>query len=128
MLYTFGIAYPPIIALVKLSICLQFIHIFVVNRGKEFWCIHIFIWINISYFLALAFFSIFQCKPITKNWHPELPGRCLDISGYYLATGVFNLVTDIVMLIFPLYCTWKLQMSTKRKFGVSAIFFFVGGL
>ena len=125
--YFVGVLYPPIIALVKLSICLQLIHIFVVNRGKEFWCIHIFIWTNMSYFVTLTFFSIFQCKPIAKYWDLELPGHCLDISGYFVATGVFNFVTDIIMLLFPLYCTWKLQMSTKRKFGVSAVFF-VGGL
>lgn len=80
-----------------------------------------------SYFLILTFFSIFECKPIGKYWKSETAGRCLDMSGYFVATGVFNLVSDVAMLLFPLYCTWKLQISTKRKFGVSAIFF-VGGL
>ena len=80
-----------------------------------------------SYFLILAFLSIFQCKPIAKYWDPELPGHCINLSTYFVATGIFNLVSDIVMLLFPIYRTWKLQMSTKRKFGVSAIFF-IGGL
>ena len=102
-------------------------HIFVVNRGKEYWCIHIFIWIIVLYFLTLTFFSIFQCKPIAKYWDFELPGHCIDLSGYFVATGIFNLVSDFLMLLFPLYCTWKLQMSTKRKTRVSAIFF-IGGL
>ena len=80
-----------------------------------------------SYFLIFTFFSMFECKPIGKYWKFENPGHCLNMSGYFVATGVFNLVSDIAILLFPLYCTWKLQISTKRKFGVSAIFF-VGGL
>ncbi|KAK0508112.1 hypothetical protein JMJ35_009196 [Cladonia borealis] len=121
--YFVEVLYPPVIALVKLSICLQLIRIFVANHGKEFWCIQIFIWINMSYFLTLTFFSIFQCNPIAKFWDVELQGHCFDLSEYFIATGIFNFVSDIVMLLFPLYCTWKLQMSTKNKFGVSAIFF-----
>lgn len=102
-------------------------HIFVVNRDKEFWCMHIFIWIIVLYFLTLTFFSIFQCRPISKYWNFELPGHCIDLSGYFVATGIFNLASDFLMLLFPLYCTWKLQMSAKRKTRVSAVFF-IGGL
>ena len=121
------ILYPPLVAITRLSICLQFIHIFVLNRDKKFWYLHIFIWVNIMYFTVFFFVTIFQCTPRAKIWDPELPGTCLRYQAYSFATGVFNVVSDFLMLGFPIVCIWNLQMSIKRKVGVSAIFF-VGSL
>ena len=119
--------YPPLIAITKLSICLQYIHIFVLNREKKFWYLQGFIWINMLYFIACFFVTTFQCVPRAKIWNPELPGQCLRYQTYIFATGLFNVVSDFLMLAFPMVCIWNLQMSTKRKIGVSAIFF-VGSL
>ena len=73
------------------------------------------------YYLASFFVSIFRCKPIAKNWNPKLPGHCIDYSPYY--TGIFNMLSDLLMLLFPLFCTWNLKLSTKQKLQVSAVFF-----
>ena len=121
------ILYPIVIAVTKLSICLQLIRIFVIGRGKSFWCIQLFIWVNMSYFVACFFISLFQCTPRAKIWDPEVQGSCLDYQSYILATGIFNLVSDSLMLLFPLICIWRLQMSTTRKVGGSAVFF-IGSL
>lgn len=79
------------------------------------------------YFTAFFFVTIFQCTPRAKIWNPELPGTCLRYQTYTVATGIFNVVSDSLMLVFPIICIWNLQMSNKRKVGVSAIFF-VGSL
>ena len=121
------VLYAPLIAITRLSICLQFNHIFVLNRDKKFWYLQIFIWVNMLYFIALLFVTIFQCTPRAKIWNPEIPGRCLRYQAYTVATGLFNVVSDLLMLLFPITCIWNLQMSNNRKIGVSAIFF-VGSL
>ena len=74
------------------------------------------------YFAACLFISIFQCVPRAKVWNPELPGSCVDYQTYILVTGFFNCGSDLLMLLFPLVCVLKLQMSTKRKLGLSAVF------
>lgn len=51
-----------------------------------------------------------------------MPGHCLKIEILYLASGSFNMVSDIAMLSVPIYLIWNLQMSTQRKIGVSLIF------
>ena len=74
------------------------------------------------YFVACFFTGIFQCTPRAKIWNPEIPGRCVDYKSFTVVTSVFNLVSDFLMLLFPLICTRRLQMSSKRKLGLSAIF------
>ncbi|KAF7884301.1 uncharacterized protein EAF02_004637 [Botrytis sinoallii] len=116
------VVYPPLIALTKLSICIQFLHIFVPERGIKYWGVQVFIWINMLYFVACFFVSLFQCLPREKIWNPTVRGTCLNYKPYILATGIFNCVSDALMLIFPVFSVWDLHMSFARKLGVSAIF------
>lgn len=123
----FEVLYPPLIGLTKLSICLQYAHIFVLNRDKRFWYLQGFMVVNTLYFIACFTVTIFRCSPRAKIWNPELPGTCVEYGIIFLAIGLFNVVSDFLMLVFPISCIWNLQMSTERKLGVSAVFF-VGSL
>jgi hypothetical protein len=49
------------------------------------------------------------------------------MSPTMIASGVINLVSDLAILVVPLLSISSLQMPTKRKLGVSAIFA-TGGL
>ena len=74
-------------------------------------------------FYAAAFFiNIFACRPRRKIWNPEIPGKCFDVTALYIASAVFNTFSDVAMLVVPIFMVWNLQMSTKRKIGISAIF------
>jgi hypothetical protein len=68
------------------------------------------------------FVEIFQCVPRKKIWNPTVQGKCININQTFVATGVINVVDDWVILILPLVWTWKLQLRTKQKIGVSLIF------
>ena len=71
-------AYPLVVGLAKLSICVQYLHIFVIQRDIRFWCITIFMFINGAYFFSCLFITVFQCNPREKLWDLEIPGTCLD--------------------------------------------------
>ncbi len=71
----YEILYFPAIAITKLSICLQYLSIFVLNREKKFWCLQLFIFINMFYFTATLLVTIFQCTPRAKIWNPQVPGH-----------------------------------------------------
>ena len=80
------IIYHPLIAITRLSLCFQFIRIFVIGHDAKFWCIQGFIWINMIYYLSYFFVSIFQCNHIAKNCysHCIAPGICTcQQSGKY---------------------------------------------
>ena len=83
--------------------------------------------INSAFYLCFFIVPIVLCRPRRKIWTPELPGKCANINALYIVSSVFNLLSDIAMLSVPIYLVWSLQMSVRRKIGVSAIFC-VGGL
>ena len=40
----------------------------------------------------------------------------------YIIFAIFNVITDIVILILPLPILWRLQLSQGRKFQLMGIF------
>ena len=114
--------YFPTILLAKASICLQCLRFFSVGRDKAFWTIHIFFLINVLYYVTVWIFGIVRCILQSKIWKEAIPDKLINYSAYEVATGVFNLVSDLLMLLYPLVCVWQLQMSLTKKRGASSIF------
>jgi hypothetical protein len=114
--------------LVKLAILLQFMRIFVPlhQRNWMFWICHAVIWFNFIYFIIFVFLVIFHCRPMTKGWttkfYPEIEGSCLDLRAPYIAGAAINAASDLLIVILPQPLIWNLQLSSKRKIGLCAIF------
>lgn len=120
----FGIiVYGFAVFTIKLAILLEFLRIF--SPGKNhytFWIYHSLIWLNFLFYAIVSFLSIFPCQPIKKFWKPWIDGRCLDSAKINIAIACFNSASDLSLLIVPQNVIWNLQMSFKRRIGVSAIF------
>lgn len=82
---------------------------------------------NTVFYICYLIIPIVQCKPREKIWTPEIPGKCLNVTKLYLASAIFNFISDILMLSVPVLLIWRLQMSRRRKLGITAIFC-TGGL
>ena len=81
-----------------------------------------------AYSAGQFFTVIFQCTPVNYLWGKTIPGgHCFDSGILVIVGGALNAVTDVLMLILPIPVLWKLQMSTRKKWTVSAIFL-MGGL
>ena len=98
-----------------------------VKRDVGYWLTQSLILINGLFYIIYFFIPIFLCFPRSKIWNPEAAGHCLDVDVLYMASSCFNMVSDIAMLSVPVYTIWKLQISRRRKIGISAIFL-TGGL
>ncbi|KAL8846865.1 MAG: hypothetical protein Q9221_008064 [Calogaya cf. arnoldii] len=83
--------------------------------------------LNSLFYTVFFFIPIFQCTPRRKIWDEQTPGRCLDVIGLYYTSAIFNTISDIAMLSVPIYLVWNLQMSVRRKVGISFVFC-TGGL
>lgn len=68
------------------------------------------------------FVAIFLCNPRAKILNPLLPGKCINIEMINVTTSVINTASDLMLLVLPIVCVWKLQMGLKQKLGVSAVF------
>lgn len=115
------------IACVKAALLLDWIRIFVPGRKTRntfFWCSTMIIVLNTMFYTAATITLNLACTPYRYNWDKLLPGggHCVDIKSMYLAGACINLVSDVTILILPQQIVWRLQMSTKRRFGVSIVF------
>ena len=136
-----SILYQPVIVLVKTSILLQYVTVFVVHRKNLFHClVHVIIWGNAIFAIIITFLFIFrvslatwtkcpinrlifeQCEPRRKVWLPQTPGTCHDGRGRGILSGAGNIVTDFLILVLPLPILVRLQMPSKMKFRLLFLF------
>jgi large subunit ribosomal protein L36e len=86
-----------------------------------------FAWFNTLWYVPVFLVSIFQCVPLAMAWDPTIEGTCVDFPVYILIVGIYNIVSDCVMLLIPIVCIWRLQMTWNEKLGV-ALLFLIGTL
>ena len=78
---------------------------------------------NFLFYLIETFLEIFECNPREKIWNKLLTGgHCLTKSADFKASGIFNSVSDFVLLSIPMPPLWKSQMPLKRKVLTMGIF------
>ncbi|TVY57792.1 hypothetical protein LSUE1_G008639 [Lachnellula suecica] len=121
-----AVMYGCCIFAVKLSILLQYLRVFTIpkERGLFFWSCHAMIWLDFVFYAACFFLEIFSCKPLAGAWDPIVAAtaRCLNVNTLNTASAAVNSVSDIVILILPQPIIWNLNMSFRKKLGLSAIF------
>lgn len=83
--------------------------------------------VNTAFYLCFLIVPTVACQPRTKIWTPQLPGKCLEVTQLYLASAIFNFLSDIAMLSVPILLIWRLQISKRRKIGITGVFC-TGGL
>ena len=65
-----------------------------------------------------------QCTPRQKQWNPTIPGHCTDKHQAGVFSGSINALSDSLILILPLPLICRLQMSSKKKWWLLAVFGF----
>ena len=120
--------YGPIIWLAKVSLLVQLIHIFAsTHQGFLYWTLHTLIWTNLVMNLSMTISIILQCRPREKIWDPLVQGTCINVETFFIASGIINMISDIAILLLPLWAISNLQLSWKKKVVVSGVFA-TGGL
>lgn len=117
------IVYSPVILGTKIAIILLYRRVFLPHRGGPFdWLLRIFIFILTCFYVATMLVKVWECTPREKAWNKAVPGRCVNVSSLLNASGLFNCITDVMMLLIPVKSVWLLRMSMRQKAGVVAIF------
>ena len=92
------------------------------KRGLVFWLIQILIWLNASFYLANVLSFVFQCNPVPKAWDASIKGSCINTNINLIVTGATNVLSDILILLLPLWTIWHLKLPFQKKLSVSAAF------
>ncbi len=123
LFYINRIFYSPTILAAKLTILLQLMRIFVPTKsGIVYWLILVLIWGNVCFYTANVLSVIFQCHPLPKAWETTIPGKCVNSNLNLLVTGSINVVSDILMLLLPLWTIWHMKLPIRAKVNVSIAF------
>ena len=115
--------YGPLIFITKLSILLLYLRVFAPSKkGWTYIIIHLLLWFNAAFYLADTIVEIAACIPRERIWNPDVPGRCVNIDVLILATAIINSISDVSLLLLPIFAVWRLHLRTSQKLGISAIF------
>lgn len=114
ILYAFNLGWT------KLSLLLMYYRIFRVPYFKKMaWIVGTFV---LAWVITVTFLFVFICIPVEKLWYPDLPGRCINQVGTWIANASSTIMTDVIILLLPLQPIWKLQLGKQEKLGLSIAF------
>ncbi|KAF3046373.1 hypothetical protein E8E12_005915 [Didymella heteroderae] len=126
--------YALIVIPLKVAIILQIRRIFMPhNRSLHarpilLWIIDGFLMLNVMFYIALFLFQFLACRPLARAWNPLVAGTCVkDKMVLHIVSASINTASDLIIMILPQPVIWRLELSTKRKWGLSAVFL-LGGL
>lgn len=72
--------------------------------------------------LSVALEAFLLCTPFESTWNQTIPGHCGNRTAAFIAAGVLNLLTDILVLSLPVTHIWKLQLRIGQKAGLIMVF------
>lgn len=78
----------------------------------------------ILYYVATIIAKIWECIPIARAWDQSLPGYCIDVLMLVNVDGIFNAITDFIIVIMQLWMVWDLNMKVTKKVYVVLAFTF----
>ncbi|KAK5653880.1 hypothetical protein OQA88_7805 [Cercophora sp. LCS_1] len=75
-------------------------------------------------FVAVVISDLAECQPFSNYWQvlPDPGGQCRQGYAQLLTMGVCNIVTDLMLVFFPIPIIIRSQMSTKRKMQLVLLF------
>lgn len=68
-----------------------------------------------------------NCVPLAKFWNPKMPGFCFSKEALWFSNSAVHILTDLLILIYPMPVLKSLQLPRRQKFALMAVFA-LGGL
>jgi len=110
---------------VKISILSFYLNVF---PRKSFRIATIFVMtFVVASVITFTMATVFQCLPVKRAWQLDIHGKCIDYNATGWANAGLNILQDILIVILPIRELRALQISSKKKVGLYAMFS-VGGL
>jgi len=106
---------------VKLSLLLLYVRIFVIRP----FCIaaYILMAVVVVWWMSVILEEFLLCRPFAFNWDPTIQGGvCGNREAAYLAAGIINLCTDVIILCLPMPMVWRLKLPRRNKIALSIVF------
>lgn len=121
------IIYNLTLGLVKISILVQYLRIFI-GEAIRITCYTILALVCIYTLLSLILATL-TCYPIAYFWDKSIaaPHSCLNQEALWFSNASINILSHLAILVTPMPVLKSLQLSQRQKIGVMGIFA-LGGL
>jgi hypothetical protein len=108
------VLYSPALAFAKLSFLCFYLNL---NPSKGFrTSVYVTMFVVIGSCVGIVISLLAACSPFAKNIDVTVKGGyCLNKAALYIATGVLNIITDLMVLVLPIPMVVGLQMARSRK-------------
>lgn len=114
------ILYPMIVTAIKSSILLLYLRLSPSCHFRK--CVFVLMCVCLAGGGIASVVTVFQCNPISKVWTFGAPGKCLPPCVILVAIAIFNLATNIMIILLPMPTIWWLHMPIRRKVALLCIF------
>lgn len=118
--------YGPCLWFIKISLFVLYLEIFGLLRWLRYLAFGGMIVTGLFYFASMFAFAIL-CSP--KHGHSQIAyitalasPQCSKAQPLSTVIGAVSVVSDLYLIVLPLPAVWSLQLSFRRKLGVSAMF------
>lgn len=106
----------------KVALCLAYLRILAGTQSfYQKLTVALLVFIIVSHG-ASTLVIIFQCKPVSKSWRPDIDGECLADFSTWIATATITIACDMVTFLLPVPLFFGLQISLRRKVALSVLF------
>jgi hypothetical protein len=81
-------------------------------------------WFLLATFIAVVIADIAECQPISHYWQvvPDPGGKCRQGYAQLITMGTANVITDILLVVFPIPVILQSRMAVKRKIQLVLLF------
>lgn len=81
----------------------------------------------LGYAISSIVATIVQCTPISRTFNHNIKGRCINLTAFWYANAVANIVGDLFILGLPMPVVNRLHLPRRQKLGLMMVFA-LGGL
>ena len=113
MSYVLQILYPLAVTAIKLSILLLYLRLFPLVWFRK--CVKGLMVVFGVIGAAVTLVAAFQCKPVNEAWEVVLPTNCLTQASMLEGQAIFNLISDVTIIVLPMRTIWSLHMQLRRR-------------
>ncbi|KAL6888001.1 hypothetical protein GGI43DRAFT_430956 [Trichoderma evansii] len=88
------------------------------------WIANLIMGLNVVWMLQTILTSFLVCQPVNINWDPTVQGHCGNGRVAYALFSIFDIITDVAIVILPLRLLARLQMEKIYKIALIGVFAF----
>lgn len=109
---------------IKASVIHLYLRIFKAPALSAFQIIgRIVLGVTAAWTIAFFFGSLFQCLPVTAIVEAYYSSeKCIDITRFYNAGCITDIIVDFLILVLPIPMVLKLQLSFRQRLAILGIF------